>query len=421
MTSLLSPRRTRVPAVLKATFARDPTPGGGDPEPLPLGWLVSAIGGAWAAALASWVLTSGLCVLGWLTTDAGQLPDALAVGTQIWLLANGGGAVLGGTAVTLIPWGLTAVVALVIFRFAAIAARGVTASSAMGRQPRTVAVAVVMVAVVMVAAYLVPLSTVALLTGQPWQALRAAAVITPVVGLAAGFAAARSLQWRPTVTWPAWSRALPLAAAAAQLVLVAAGAIALTASLVVHRDRVADLHGALDPGFAGGIALLSVQLALLPNAIIWTSSYALGAGFTLGGSSVVAPAATEVGLLPALPLLGALPDPGPGAPEQLAWLAAGGLAGAVAAWFVVRARPVARPDETALVGGLSGLAAALIFTGLAWASAGDLGADRLASLGPRLLPLLVVGGTTMGLAGTTTGLVLGGVRWFRMRRTSSLR
>ena len=53
------------------------------------------------------------------------------------------------------------------------------------------------------------------------------------------------------------------------------------------------------------IALLLAQLALVPNALVWAASYALGAGFVMGAGSVVAPAGTELGMLPGLPLLGA--------------------------------------------------------------------------------------------------------------------
>jgi hypothetical protein len=52
----------------------------------------------------------------------------------------------------------------------------------------------------------------------------------------------------------------------------------------------------------------------------------------------------------------------------------------------------------------------LAFVCLAWASGGDLGAVRLTALGPRLLPLLVMAPTTMGLAGMIVGFVLGLMR-----------
>ena len=197
--------------------------------------------------------------------------------------------------------------------------------------------------------------------------------------------------------------------------MLAAGAAVLLTGLVRHLDRVDALFAALGPGVAGGIALLMIQLAFAPNAFVWAGSYALGSGFSLGTGSVVAPAGIDLGILPGIPMLGALPATGPGGVQQLWWLGAGVLAGAIAAWIVVRSRPAARFDETSLVGGLAGVLSGVVFTGLAWAAGGDLGSLRLADLGPRLLPLLVMGVTTMGLAGMITGLLLGIGRRLRTR------
>ena len=168
-----------------------------------------------------------------------------------------------------------------------------------------------------------------------------------------------------------------------------------------------DRHEALHPGVAGAIALLLIQLAFAPNALIWSASYALGSGFSLGAGSVVAPAATQLGMVPGIPLLGALPSPGPGDPAQLWWLAAGVVAGALACWVVLVSRPAVRFDQASLVGGACGLLAGVVFAGLAWAASGDLGTLRLADMGPRLVGVLVMAGTTMGLAGLITGLAFG--------------
>jgi hypothetical protein len=75
-----------------------------------------------------------------------------------------------------------------------------------------------------------------------------------------------------------------------------------------------------------------------------------------------------------------------------------------------------RFDTSSLIGGLAGLLGGAMFVGLAWAASGDLGTVRLAGLGPRLLPLLVMSLTTMGLAGLITGLVLGLISGWRRRR-----
>ena len=66
-----------------------------------------------------------------------------------------------------------------------------------------------------------------------------------------------------------------------------------------------------------------------------------------------------------------------------------------------------RFDQASLAGGACGLLAGAVFAGLAWAASGDLGTLRLAGIGPRLFPLLVMAGTTMGLSGLITGLAFG--------------
>jgi hypothetical protein len=194
---------------------------------------------------------------------------------------------------------------------------------------------------------------------------------------------------------------------AAQLTMLVTGAAVLVTSLWMHLQRVEALHEALHPGVVGAVALLLIQLAFAPNALIWSASYALGPGFSVGAGSVVAPAATQLGMVPGIPLLGALPSPGPGDLAQLWWLAAGAVAGAIACWVVLGSRRSARFDEASLVGGACGLLAGAVFAGLAWAASGDLGTVRLADMGPRLFPLLVMAGTTMGLSGLITGLAFG--------------
>ena len=320
-----------------------PSPETANPATPPFGWPVAAVVGGLLTALASWILCAGLAVVGWLAADPGTLGQALTVGTRLWLLSNGVSAPIGSIAVTLVPWGATAVTAFMLSRFAAFSARQVRADQSTGPA---------VISVVLTATYLVPVLVVAVWQGQPWQEpLHWAAVIT-VLALAAAWGSSRALGQGLTESWPAWTRPLPRAILAAQLVLLVAGAGVLVTGLVVHLDRVTRLQEALDPPIAGSIALLMAQLAVVPNVIVWAASYALGSGFVLGVGSVVAPAATELGILPGIPLLGALPSAGPGNPSELWWLAAGAMAGAVAAWVMVRSlRPkrfdTQQPDRRA--------------------------------------------------------------------------
>jgi hypothetical protein len=408
MASLLSPRRSNAEVSLRTSDAvPQPPPTAADtPASPPIGWPVAAIACGLVTALASWVLCAGLAVVGWLAADPGTLPEALRVGTRLWLLANGVSGPIGGLTVTLVPWGATAVIAYMTVRSAALTARQVRPDQLAGP---------VTVSALLVATYLVPVLAVAVWQGEPWRNPVHWGAVIIVIGLSAAVGAGRALGRPLADGWPGWAADLPRALLGAQLVLLASGAALLVIGLVRHLDTVTSLHSALDPGTAGGIALLLAQLAVVPNAVVWAASYALGSGFAVGAGSVVAPAGTELGMLPGLPLFGALPAVGPGDPALLWWVASGVLAGVVAAGIVVRSRPTLRFDACSLVGGLAGVLAAVVFAGLGWATGGDLGVARLTGLGPRLGPLLVMAASTMGLAGLLTGLTIGLVRNLRTR------
>ena len=92
-------------------------------------------------------------------------------------------------------------------------------------------------------------------------------------------------------------------------------------------------------------------------------------------------------MVPAIPLLGALPSPGPGDLMQLWWLAAGAVAGAIACWVMLGSGPIPRFDQASLAGGACGLLAGAVFAGLAWAASGDLGTLRLAGSGAAPVPV----------------------------------
>jgi Family of unknown function (DUF6350) len=399
MPSLLSPRRAAAGVSLRATAARKPSGQAARTQLAspPINWPLAAVVGGAVTALASWVLCAGVTVLGWLAAEPGSLGDALRVGTLLWLLSNGVGVRLGELPVTLVPWGATAVIAFMISRFAALSARRVRTHQTTGPA---------LISVVTVAAYLLSVLVGAMLWGEPLQAPARWVVVIAVLFGAAWWGSSRSLGIG-RIELPGRIRAIIRAGLAAQLAMLVAGAAVLVSALWIHLRQVETLHEALQPGVAGSIALLLLQLAFVPNALIWAAAYALGSGFSFGAGSVVAPAATQLGMIPGIPLLGALPSPGPGDLTQLWWLAAGAAAGAIACWMLLGFGQAPRFDQASLAGGVCGLLAGVVFAGLAWAASGDLGTLRLAAMGPRLVPLLVMASTTMGLSGLITGLALG--------------
>lgn len=383
---------------LTATRAED-----ADPEPEPYGprygWQLVAVVGALISAATGWLIVAGLSVVGWLAAGPGDLSSALHTGTRLWLLAQGTPAELAGVHWSLVPLGMSMVIAFMIGRFTRIAVR--FADPDESEVVRVVLGASGLATV----SYAAVVAAVGLTTGAdiPRGILGAA-----VIAAAGSFwGAKRGAGLRLSDAWPAWSRSVPAAVAAAVGVLLLSGAVVLAAGIIAHAARISTLATGLGAGAVGGIALWAAQAAFAPNVIIWSASYALGAGFSIGQGSVVAPSDTSLGLLPSIPVLGALPGSGPGTAIDLAWLASGVAAGAVAALFVVRRRPGARPDETSLVGGLAGVLAALVFTALAATTGGDLGDGRLVGAGPRMLPLLVMSCTLLGLSGMVCGLAFG--------------
>jgi len=190
------------------------------------------------------------------------------------------------------------------------------------------------------------------------------------------------------------------------MIALVGGVIVLVVGLIANRAQFVLMTDQLNPGWAGGIILTLIQVFFAANIIIWCVSWSFGPGFTIGDGSVISLVGTHVGLLPAFPISSALPS-GPG---SLLWLTFPIAAGVGAALTVLRVRPRARFDETALVGGLSGVLAGLGVAGLAALTGGDLGVDRLTGLGPFLLPLFVIAPSLMGLSGMCVGLVLGLIR-----------
>ncbi|MET8585420.1 DUF6350 family protein [Streptomyces collinus] len=191
------------------------------------------------------------------------------------------------------------------------------------------------------------------------------------------------------------------AAGAGTAVLSGGGALLVAASLVLHGPAARASFLQLTEGWTGRFAVLLLGVALIPNAAVWSASYSLGPGFTLGTGHLVHPLASDPApLLPPFPLLAAVPDAGPG--TRLNW--AVGLvpvvAGVTVAWFVARAAvrlgerdergrrapaPASPPWPAARTAGvlvLSALVCAGFLALLAALSGGPLGTEALSRFGP---------------------------------------
>ncbi len=394
--------------VSSARTVRLPTVPDGPPL---LPWPVAAIGGGVAAAVAGALVVAGVVLVAWLSAIAISLSAVLGFSAQVWLLAHGGTVVLGADRVTLVPLGLTLLCCAICAWLAGIA-------YSQGRQARTgdltpairLRLLAGTVAQVTLGYTLTVLATAWLAAGpdEVWRPGLGALALS-AVGATIGAGAAAGL--RPRGIRPDWLRHGLRGGAVGVLGCVAIAAVVLATAMVLGETRVATLESALGFDSGGAFVWSLVTLAYLPNLLGWALAWALGAGFTVGSGSLVTLWTTELGMLPAIPVLGGLPPAGVSDPWLLAWLAGGALAGALAG--VAAARHGRTSAVGALLGGaVGGLAAALAFLGWAAASRGGLGSLRLVDLGPRLTEAALIGGPLLLLGSVLAALVT----WLVRRR-----
>ncbi len=193
-------------------------------------------------------------------------------------------------------------------------------------------------------------------------------------------------------------RAVVRAAVPAVVAVLAASAIIVVGLLVVHLARAGDLWAVLDPGLGGGIALAAVCVLSVPTLTLWTASALIGPGFTLGTDTSVDLSGAQLGAVPGLPVLAALPAPGAFA----GWVFLLGLiplaAGMLAGW---RVDDRGRDDLLLRVGlgSAAGGCAGLVLGVLVGLSGGSVGPGRMAEAGPPALTPLLVAVPVMALGG----------------------
>lgn len=408
------------------------------PPPLWLLGLIEALQVLLAGALAVAVPVLAIGLAGGISSvDAESLATLAA---RIWLVLHGTPVLLslepgalgggletpGGGWFHLLPMGLTAVPLALAWRAGARVARGAWTHQLWQGL------------ITLVLGYAAGGAGIAVLADdaafgvRPSLAAAFAALVMGVGSLAGGYSEAQSwtrligvdlesrvaafsqkLRWAGSYLW-AVVRAAALAAVAA----VGLSALLLAVQLVRHWMDVANIYQELDPGVLGVVGLTLVHLGLLPNLVLWTLSYAAGAGFSVGAGTQVAPHAVDVGSLPAVPMLGALPS----GTSALTTAAPGlvVLAGVAAGWWLMREgenhlddwfalrtdwRPASLTLSSLVLAALTGLAAGLILLGPLWLSRLSLGVGRMTEIGP---PSLLAAGLVAGwiAVGTLLGYLV---------------
>lgn len=385
--------------------------------PMPL-WLQGAVELALVAAV-SYLAVVLLLAAVWYTNgfDNSTILGATSVAGHMWLLVHGvplsmnipeQGTFLAVTGtMSLMPLGLTLIPLLLCYR----SGRRLARASYEGQffQPLTGG---------LLAYALVSLGISVFSASSYFSTAPVAAALTPLwvalLGvLAGGYAESRSLaamigvnaadwvkrfsqysRWAGSYAW-----ALVRAATISVLALIAGGALLLALTLFWHWDSVLSLYQSLHAGAVGGTALTLLQLGLILNFVVFAMAWSTGAGFALGTGTSVDLTGTDVGVMPALPILGALPHAF--YPLGLLALAVPLAAGAVGGWWFfregenhldewfalkIRFRWISWPLSTLCFALLSLLPVFLLTAFLGWVSNGSLGLGRFTDIGPH--PLL---------------------------------
>ena len=372
--------------------------------------VVAAVISAGACLLTGLLTCAAVAVVGWLGATFGGASGAVRAGASAWLIAHKAGVTIGTGRISIAPLGLTLFFAWCLYRGGKSAAR----SSAADRTRDLISLAGAFALVYGLGGLVVALLTAeGSLKVSPLSAFLGAFSLALVAGLA-GIAVESGAAEDLADATPAGLRDAVAAAIAAVLTVIAIASLLYGVLLAIHFSRITGMLELLDAGAIGSVVLFAICLMLVPNMVLYVVAFLAGPGFQLGVGTTIAPTGVDVGNLPALPLLAAVPADG-ATPSYLLVLTAVVplVAGAVAGLVVVRRGLAERDadalgwDAFALRGAIAALVAGVIVFALLALSGGSAGPGRMAAVGvPGALPAagVLAAGMAIG-AGITAAVV----------------
>jgi hypothetical protein len=376
--------------------------------------IVSAVISAGACLLTGLLTCAAVAVIGWLGATFGGASGAVRAGASVWLIAHKAAVTIGSTVgagrISVAPLGLTLFFAWCLYRGGRSAAR----SSAADRTRDLIALAGAFALVYGLGALVVALLTAeGSLKVSPLGAFLGAFSLALVAGLA-GIAVESGAAEDLADATPAGLRDAVPAALAAVLTVIAMASLLYGVLLAIHFSRITGMLELLDAGVIGSVVLFAICLMLVPNMVLYVVAFLAGPGFQLGVGTTIAPTGVDVGNLPALPLLAAVPADG-ATPSYLLVLTAVVplVAGAVAGLVVVRRGLAERDadalgwDAFALRGAMAALVAGVIVFALLALSGGSAGPGRMSAVGvPAALPAAGVLAAGMAIGAAITAAVV---------------
>lgn len=400
------------------------------PMPLWLQGVVELIVTALFSALAVFAAMSAV----WATKGFGDMEFSAvaAMSAHLWLLIHGVpldlAAAFGASAgtMTLVPLGLSILPLLLCYR----SGRRLARASYEGEFLIPVLSGSVTYALISSAMYgwasphpqplqalnaaLVPLGIV--VAGLMWGGYREARSLSRMVGVDTAEQISQMSQYSRWAGSYAW--AVVRAAVVAFVALVGLGAVLLGIGILAGWSQIVATYQELHAGAVGDTAVTLLQLGFLPNLVIYAIAWSTGAGFSFGAGTSVGLTSSDVGTLPMLPILGAVP-------ESMGTFGLVGLlvplgAGAIAGWWFLREgedhldewvalkvpfRPLSALISAVVLGMMTGIMTSFGALWLGWISYGSLGIGRFTEVGAEPLTFAAHTALTVG-AGVTFGMLL---------------
>ncbi|HET6988059.1 MAG TPA: DUF6350 family protein [Kribbella sp.] len=372
--------------------------------------VVSAVISAGACLLTGLLTCAAVAVIGWLAATFGGASGAIRAGASAWLVAHKAGVTLGGGSLTVAPLGLTLFFGWCLYRGGKSAAR----SSAAVRTRDLILLIGTFAVVYGLGALVVALLTAdGALKVSPLSAFLGAgslALVAGTIGVLVESGAAVDI----ADATPSGLRDAVPAAVAAVLTVIAIASVLYAVLLAIHFSRITGMLELLDAGVIGSVVLFAICLMLIPNMILYVVAFLAGPGFQLGVGTTIAPTGVDVGNLPALPLLAAVPADGATPTYLLALTAVVPLVAGVVAGLVVVRRGLADEDAEALDwdafalrGGMAALLAGVLLYLLMAMSGGSAGPGRMSVVGiPGALPAAGVLAAGMAIGASITAAVI---------------
>lgn len=177
-----------------------------------------------------------------------------------------------------------------------------------------------------------------------------------------------------------WAATAVRAGVAALAVLVAGAALLAALAVCLRFSDAARVGDMIGQGTAGDCGLFLIDLALVPNLVVWALGFVAGPGFGVGEGSSISVSGSVHGALPGLPLMQAVPHNGTHSPWLYLVLAIPLIAGVatvlIIGWSVrsLADRAAALGAAVPAVGAVAGAAAVL--------SGGPVAAGAMSAVGP---------------------------------------